>query len=297
MVATNSNSTFQTHPCWVCGATRQRLVRKSTVAAPLSSKMFSITDAHYGQTGAIYQCQECGFRQCDDLGSVLDFYEELEDKDYEASRAERARQARRILQTVHTSHPAGRLLDVGAGSGILVEEAMNLGYVAEGVEPSKWLYNKAVERGLRVHHGILPEVKIEPPYDVVTLIDVIEHVSDPVGLLKEAREVMAEDGLGIVITPDVGSLTARLMGHRWWHYRVAHIGYFNRATLKLALAKANLKPLFIVRPRWYFSMAYLIERVKVYLPRMLNLPIPKWTERITIPLNLFDSLLIVFTKN
>ncbi len=292
----NYNST-QNYSCWVCGSTRQVLLRQSTLNTPLSSSMFRITDAHYGQTSALYQCKECGVKQCNDLAQVLKFYQELEDKDYEASRTERAKQAQRILQTISTHRSSGKLLDIGAGSGILVEEAQKLGYIAEGVEPSKWLCNQAVERGLPVHHGTFPHVNINPPYEVVTLIDVIEHVSNPVELLKSIHPIMAADGIGVVVTPDVSSLAARIMGYRWWHYRTAHIVYFNRTTLELALTKANFRSLFVVRPNWYFSLPYLIERINCYLPNFLNFPIFKQAERITIPLNLFDSLLIVFTKS
>ena len=296
MITKISSNSDQNCSCWVCGSTQQFILRESNLDVPLSSNLFKITDAHYGETGSIYQCQECGFRQCNDLDQVLDFYEKLEDKDYEASRAERAIQARRILQTVSAHRPVGQLLDIGAGSGILVEEAQKLGYIAQGIEPSKWLCDKAIERGLSVYHGTLPHVNINPPYDVVTLIDVIEHVSNQVELLKNIHQIMAKDGIGIVVTPDVGSLTARLMGYRWWHYRIAHIGYFNQKTLNLALVNANLRSLCVLRPKWYFSMPYLIERVNFYLPRLFHLPVFKWMESITVPLNLFDSILVVFTK-
>ena len=286
----------QNYSCWICGTTQQTIVKKSTRGTSLSPHLFKITDSHYGQTDTIYQCQKCGFKQCHDLKQVLDFYEQLEDKDYEESRTPRAIQAQCILKTLPVYQSSKRLLDIGAGSGILVEEAQKLGYLAEGVEPSKWLCDKAVERGLHVHLGTLPHQSLTPPYDIVTLVDVIEHVSNPVELLKLIYPVMSENGLGVVVTPDVSSFTARLMGYRWWHYRIAHIGYFNRTTLELALAKANFKPLLITRPKWYFSLDYLIERMNYYLPNWFHFPKFKWTERITIPLNLFDSLLIIFTK-
>jgi 2-polyprenyl-3-methyl-5-hydroxy-6-metoxy-1,4-benzoquinol methylase len=282
--------------CWICGSTQQKLIRKSTLDKPLSSNLFKITDAHYGQTGNIYQCVQCGFKQCNDLREVLTFYQSLDDEAYEENRVERAKQARRILQAITLPSPPKRLLDIGAGSGILVEEAQKLGYKAEGIEPSKWLCDKAAERALSVHHGTLPHFDVKPPYDIVSLIDVIEHVPDPVDLLKKINQIMTDDGIGIIVTPDVNALAARLMGYRWWHYRIAHIGFFNRATLELALEKAGFRPLQVSRPWWYFSLSYLLERINVYLPRWFQIPLFRWTESIAIPLNLFDSLLMTFTK-
>ena len=65
---------------------------------------------------------------------------------------------------------------------------------------------------LKIQAGILPNEAITGPYDVVTLVDVIEHVSDPVDLLVQARAVLASDGIGLVITPDVASVAARAHG-------------------------------------------------------------------------------------
>jgi SAM-dependent methyltransferase len=185
------------------------------------------------------------------------------------------------------------LLDIGAGSGILVEVATRLGYRAEGIEPSEWMVRSAAAHGLKIQAGILPHEEITGPYDVVTLVDVIEHVSDPVELLAQARTVLAPDGIGLVITPDVTSVAARVMGKHWWHYRMAHICYFERQTLLAALRHADLEPIAIFRPSWYFTADYLIQRLGAYLPivRKMQLPI---LERMVVPLNLFDSLGIVF---
>jgi hypothetical protein len=134
-------------------------------------------------------------------------------------------------------------------------------------------------------------------YDVVTLIDVIEHVTNPVELLCDVGKVLESDGIGILVTPDVGSVMAKLLGYRWWHFRVAHIGYFDCKTLNMALTKAGLKPLETFRPTWYFGSDYLMERVNRYVPTAFRLPVPRFLKHIKLPLNLFDSLCVIFGKN
>ena len=132
---------------------------------------------------------------------------------------------------------------------------------------------------------------------LVTLIDIIEHVTNPVELLRDVGEALESDGIGMVVTPDVGSLMAKVLGYRWWHFRVAHIGYFDCKTLNMALSRAGLKPLETFRPSWYFSSDYLLERVNRYVPTALSLPVPRFLKRITLPLNLFDSLCVIFGRN
>ena len=286
----------QTDHCWLCASDRLRLRKASNMPQALDSRAFQITDARYGVTGSIYQCADCGFYQCSELDDVLGFYETMTDEGYEHTRAYRALQAKRLLRTVASYRPAGRLLDIGAGSGILVEEALAMGYSAEGIEPSHWLWRKAVERRLTVHHGILPHDQVKAEFDIVCLVDVIEHVADPVGLLREAAQVMSPRGLGVIVTPDVGSLAARMLGFKWWHYRIAHIGYFNRQTLSVALAKAGFEQIAVSRPSWYFPLDYLLQRLAGYFHVGIPARIARLARRITVPLNLRDSLLVVFRK-
>ena len=70
------------------------------------------------------------------------------------------------------------------------------------------MVRRAAAHGLKIQAGILPNEAITGPYDVVTLVDVIEHVSDPVDLLVQARAVLASDDR-LVITPDVTSWLSR----------------------------------------------------------------------------------------
>jgi len=279
--------------CWVCGSDRLTLVKKGSLPARLTAEHFKITDSAYGSTADIFQCKECGFRQAGSLSEVLGFYAEMADEAYEQTRGARSMQAQMLLRTVANYCSHGRLLDVGAGSGILVSEALKKGFEAEGIEPSGPLSALAIARGLPVYEGVLPSRAIRGTFDVVTVVDVIEHVSDPVGLMRNVREMLAPEGIAIVVTPDVASVMACLMGWRWWHYRIAHIGYFDRYTLVRALRAAGIEPISIIRPSWYFPASYLLERGLTYLPKALRFTPPRSLEKLIVPLNLFDSLLVV----
>jgi hypothetical protein len=86
------------------------------------------------------------------------------------------------------------------------------------------------------------------------------------------------------------------MGRRWWHYRLAHVSYFDISTLKQLLAGVGLDVVAINRPGWYFPLNYLLTRLLNYLPGGKKLRVPGFLEKITVPLNLFDSLLFVCEK-
>lgn len=281
------------HACWVCGGTDTELKRKGIGGEGVVPEHFRITDAAYGVTGDIYLCRNCGFQFCPGLQDVLAMYQQMDDPLYEDTRHERTLQAEKLLDYLQGFQPDGSLLDVGAGSGILVEAALTRGYGAVGVEPCEDLVNIAIERGLPVLPGVLSDQSLEQTFDTVTLVDVIEHVENPSGLLREARESLSPDGVCLVISPDVNSLCARLLGKRWWHYRIAHISYFNRATLTRLLQDAGLELVAVTRPGWYFPADYLFDRCMQYLPAFMRFRAPAFLRRITVPLNLFDSLMMV----
>ncbi len=279
--------------CSVCGGGPLVLRKPANYRGLLDSHAFAITDSNYGVTAAIYACAQCRFLQCADLHDVTAYYEALEDEDYDVGRVPRGLQSRRILQRLRKLHPrGGRLLDIGAGSGILVAEARDLGYEAEGVEPSRWLQQRAAQRGLPVYQGVFPHPACRGPYDVVTLVDVIEHVTRPVDLLMAIRPVLAPDGVLAVVTPDVRSLAARLLGWHWWHFRVAHVGYFDRRTLELAARRSGFMAVGFHRTGWYFSADYLWQRAW-RLAGLSGFAAPAFLRRVTLPLNPRDSWLAV----
>jgi SAM-dependent methyltransferase len=281
----------------LCGNTACTLITKGISSNELSPTNFAITDSHYGKTLSIYQCGACEFHFCPEAGDVTCYYEQLEDSEYERTREQRAVQAKHLLQKIQLYKPNGTLLDIGAGSGILVEQALRVGYQATGIEPSKWLVDQATKRSLPIIEGIFPDADKEAHHDVITLVDVLEHIHNPLQLLYDIKKRLNAGGIAIIVTPDVQSIPARFLGKKWWHYRVAHISYFKRKTLIFALQKAGLEPIAWYRPTWFFPLDYLLSRLGQYVPILPKLAKFNFTKNITLPLNLFDSWMIVVRKS
>lgn len=100
----------------------------------------------------------------------------------------------------------GRIVDVGAGLGFFVKAAKDAGWDAHGWEMSRGAVAWGSEHlGLdSLHAGPVEEGGIAPgSIDVLTLWDVIEHLPDPVALLRFAHEVLRPGGLVFLQTPSV----------------------------------------------------------------------------------------------
>lgn len=292
-----NNKTISEFNCWICNSKELEVVKRSNIQEELSSKSFSISDSNFGTTGEIHKCKNCGFLQCSYMQNIISFYENLEDFSYEATRKVRKIQMRKILELIKKYKTNCKLLDIGAGSGILVEEAINLGFEAEGVEPSQWLQSKAKELGLPVHLGTTKNINPAYLYDVVTIIDIIEHVPNPIELLIDIHKVLKDDGIVVVSTPDVGSIMAKLCGFKWWNFKIPHIGYFNKKILNTAFNNCGFKLIKIYRPSWYFTGEYFLERINKYFPKFLQLNLPRVFRDITIEFNLRDSMLGIYSPS
>ncbi|BDG60365.1 hypothetical protein caldi_14550 [Caldinitratiruptor microaerophilus] len=114
----------------------------------------------------------------------------------------------------------GELLDVGCGSGQFLANMRARGWNVLGVEPDGEAVRVAREHfGLTVSQGTLEEVDLrEGTFDAVTLNHVIEHVLDPVGILRSCRRVLKPGGLLVVVTPNPAGLGARFFGEGWLHW-------------------------------------------------------------------------------
>lgn len=257
--------------CWVCGSADSAKWKPNSLDRPLEPSDFQITDSRYGVTLTLFRCEACGFIFADEkeAADLVSLYERLEDNEYEKGLENRSLQMRRIANEMRKAHPAGRtLLDIGAGIGLMVNESRKAGFDAIGIEPSRALVAAGKRLlGVDLLQGIFPHPAVAGRrFDVISLVDVIEHVRHPVELLRECGKALQNDGVLTVVTPDVGSAAARLMGRRWWHLRLAHVGYFDHRSMAIAAQKAGLEVMSTTRAVWSFPVSYLAERLAVYLP-------------------------------
>jgi 2-polyprenyl-3-methyl-5-hydroxy-6-metoxy-1,4-benzoquinol methylase len=291
----------------VCGSQHTTPWKPRSLERELRPEDFRITDLHYGATLALRHCGDCDFifAEGEEVCSLVALYEQLSDPEYEQTQDTRRRQMRWLLDKVREFRPQARaLLDVGAGTGLLVAQARGLGLDAIGVEPSHALVEAAAtHNGVELLQGTFPHAKLQGrKFDVITLVDVIEHVSRPVELLRECAQALSPDGIVVAVTPDVRSIAARLLGKRWWHFRVAHVGYFSRRSMKAARRAAGLREISVFRAKWFFRVRYLAERLSRYLPlgwMNRRASRPGWMNRLygrVVAVNLHDSTVIILAR-
>ena len=137
--------------------------------------------------------------------------------------------------------PHGRLLEVGCGSGRMLKAMQDKGWHAVGVDPDPIAIKNAKSKGLVVHQGILADQKFKnDSFDAIVLSHVIEHVPDPLSLLKECERVLKPGGHLVLITPNNKSFCHQLFKSDWRSLEPPrHLYVFNLETLKQISRKAG----------------------------------------------------------
>jgi SAM-dependent methyltransferase len=193
---------------------------------------------------SLRRCGDCGLawlREFPDAAGLAALYGEDYFERWGIDAPERLAEVRTMKEATYRAffdeirqHRAdGRLLDLGCAVGFLLGVAREADFDAYGLDLNEAAVAEARrEFGERVHAGKLdadafPGTK----FDVVTLIDVFEHVPDPASLLDTIAARLAPGGVVAAVLPDVDSRIARLLGRRWPHYNAEHLFYWSSGCL------------------------------------------------------------------
>jgi 2-polyprenyl-3-methyl-5-hydroxy-6-metoxy-1,4-benzoquinol methylase len=160
-----------------------------------------------------------------------------------------ARDAERLLGR------QGKFFDVGCGRGEVVLAAGERGWDAEGCDLSETFVRYACEvNGVKAHAAKLEEIGYpDASFDVVTLVEVIEHLYNPSDTVKELSRVIRPGGLVYISTPNeeslyqsLGNLYYKTRGRDWvvhlcptWN--LYHIQGFSPRSLRYLLERNNFQ--------------------------------------------------------
>jgi 2-polyprenyl-3-methyl-5-hydroxy-6-metoxy-1,4-benzoquinol methylase len=147
------------------------------------------------------------------------------------------------------SRPPGSYLDVGCGQGAMLAQFRKRYPKAKyfGVEPSRDAAEFCRRRhGISIelaHWSSLESDKLSGPFDLITLIHVLEHVLDPVDALTRAVQRLSKTGLIYVEVPDL--LSDKWSGKDFFH--IAHVWYFHEIALRNLFLRCGLEVVSVTR--------------------------------------------------
>lgn len=251
-------------PCYKCGPTATIVVREF-VSGDIALANRRLKERHEpiiqipNDRLRVVRCTRCGLVYQDPrptANALLRYYDMLyakldEDdgmREFEAYRHRTKVQELKRLGLIHRwVRPPGRLLDIGCGHGYFLLIAKECGWQVAGVEISE-TGSEYARRALRLEvltgelaAGSFPEES----FDVVTMNSVLEHVLNPMDLLRRIARVLKPGGWLFFNVPNTESLELRLttwlMKGRYGWYTFEHLHYYNAVWVRQTLTELDFK--------------------------------------------------------
>lgn len=251
--------------CWVCKGDRLVPVHRARFDLDIYHVQDPELAAYSGQQVWLQRCQECGFAQPEALPALPDYFERMYDQHWSEDWIEKEFDAtykdlafRLVLKELAWRVPPAcrRLLDVGAHVGRFLHLSQQSGWRVEGIELNPRTAAFAARRtGVPVHrinvHGFAGTGR---GFDAATLIDVLEHIPDPVRTLAAVREWLSPGGWLAVKVPCGPNqlLKERLRGLFQKNYRISlaenlvHVNHFTPRALARTLRSAGFTKVSVV---------------------------------------------------
>lgn len=173
------------------------------------------------------------------------------------------------LEEKGTTFSGQRILDVGCFTGEFLELLSLQGADVYGVELQKEAAQIANLKfpgkifEMNVDHAIFPKMQ----FNIISLLGVLEHVADPIGLLRRSFDLLCPGGLLMIQTPNSSSFIARSLGKFWPPYApIEHIHLFSKQSLFFALNNLGFKDLVYMSHWKQLTIEYVFNMLHSFGP-------------------------------
>lgn len=196
----------------------------------------------------IYECSSCGFqtqypRPSPDKLYTEEYYTGEADFSYRDERNTETYDRyvwRARIENIKRFKSRGEFLDVGCSFGGFLNCAREAGFRVTGVEISAYSAKVASERGVRIYTGEFLDADLpENFFDVVTLVEVIEHLSEPKLVFQKLNRILKPGGLLLIQTANFEGWQAIKAGASYHYYLPGHFYYYSESNLKKILDRSG----------------------------------------------------------
>jgi SAM-dependent methyltransferase len=234
--------------CRLCGAAR--IVRLGAI--PDSDYFAGNVLAHALDGGDLWRCTSCQSMFRHPVLTPSAYLKLYADGVAETWNADSGRQDLEIVRRLIAQQSAsGCVLDVGCGSGGFLS-TLPPSVKKCGVEPSVSAACVAAGLGVSILGQTPQDLPIHAQFDVITIIDVIEHVVDPAEMLDQLLPHLAPEGCLIIGTGDPTSTPwQRIFRSRFWYSCLPeHISFPSPQYFRVWQQSRGLQPPTVVRTRY-----------------------------------------------
>jgi SAM-dependent methyltransferase len=178
--------------------------------------------------------------------------------DYVAEAKLLRQQGRRYGRLLRRHTSPGRVLDVGAAAGLVLQGLQDEGWSGRGLEPNPTMARYGQdELNVPVEVGTLEQWRSDETFEVITMIQVVAHFFDLTAAFTNASRHTKPGGFWLIETWNVKSWMARILGQNWHEYSPPSVlHWFSPQTLAQCCAQYGLQEVARGRPRKFISGAH-----------------------------------------
>ena len=252
--------------CVLCGRTSMMLIHKANATGDVSVDEFACTTGALAEHDDVVQCIRCGLVSAIpaiEPEEIVENYRQVVDEAYLREEPARRELFEDFVSQIEAFAPSGkRLLEVGSNVGLFLAVAGEHGWRASGIEPSKWSVEEGLARfGVDLRQGTIEDLDAaRDSADVIVMLDVLEHLTDPLAALKKLRGMINDEGLLVLSTVNLDGLHARLRNGHWPWFIRSHLHYFGQATLAAMLQRSGFRMVKWKIASRSFHLSYIAER-------------------------------------
>ena len=140
--------------------------------------------------------------------------------------------------------PKGKILDIGCSIGQFLDMGQKFGYDVLGLELNERAIKYAEENyNVKIEKKLLNECNFPgDSFDIISMFGVIEHLPDPLYVMKDVYRILKPGGAFIGICPNVQSLVCMVLHEQSKTFTGRlHLSYFSEKTLRFLFNKVGFK--------------------------------------------------------
>ena len=219
--------------------------------------------------------------------------------DYQGSEPTLRREFRDQLNFLRRLVPQGKLLEVGCAYGFFLQEA-KAHFDVYGFEVAQSAVEFCHRTGLsHVQRGAVAEdfLQRHGPFDVIVLLDVIEHIDAVADTALLLTRYLAPSGVILITTGNWNSLPAKLTGTKWRLMTPPlHLWFFTPKALSEMFGRLGLRTAHLSHPWKLVPLELVLSQAFSMLGIGWRPTLPTALRKVGIPANMFDAMRIVFRK-
>ena len=214
----------------------------------------------------LLQCKSCGFmfvypqptkEELEEIYSE-NYFDEWGSKEAgNALREIKMKTYKKQLLEIRKFEDFHTILDIGCGLGYSLDSAVEQGYEITGVEFNEVIANEIRQRHEKIYTNLDEILAKNEKYDVITLMEVLEHLPDLSKLFTELHQLTSENSLVMLTTIDADSGRAKFLRDGWYHIHHDHLWYFTPRICTELFERNGFQVVCIKPADKFFTIRYI----------------------------------------